>query len=102
MWRREPQALFYVSDRIKRRRQTIYKKFILAALERGKYLIPFRTQKSSLSSPMVLHTRVWESRSLPSLSSAFKDSSLKALFFANFFIDKIFINREAVKACSPM
>ena len=36
------------------------------ALEKGKYLIPFRTQKSSPSSPMVLHTRVWESRSSPS------------------------------------
>lgn len=35
-------------------------------IEKGKYLNPFRTQKSSPSSPMVLHARVWKSRSSPS------------------------------------
>lgn len=33
----------------------IGKKIFLVATERGKYLFPFRTQKSSLSSLMVLH-----------------------------------------------
>ena len=40
--------------------------FVLVAIEKGKYLIPSRTQKSSPSSPMVLYARVRESRSLPS------------------------------------
>ena len=35
---------------------------VLVAIEKGKYLIPYRTQKSSPSSPMVLCTRVRESR----------------------------------------
>ena len=36
------------------------------AIEKEVHLIPFRTQKLSPSSPMVLHTRVWKSRSPPS------------------------------------
>ena len=31
---------------------------------------PFRTRKSSLSAPMVLCLKVWESRSLPGLKAA--------------------------------
>jgi hypothetical protein len=37
----------------------------LVAIEEESYLIPFRTQKSSPPSPMVLRTRAWESRSPP-------------------------------------
>ena len=49
------------------------------AIEKGIHLIPFRTQKLSPSSPMVLYTRVWESRSLPSF--IFAPSVLMGLFF---------------------
>ena len=50
-------------------------------IEKGKYLIPSRTQKSSPSSPMVLHTRVWESRSPPGFSFARHMSAFAGLFF---------------------
>lgn len=45
------------------------KNLVLVAIEKRKYLIPSRTQKSSSSSPMVLYARVWESRSPPSFLS---------------------------------
>ena len=38
---------------------TTDKTLVLVAIEKGKYLIPYRTQKSSPSSPMVLYARVW-------------------------------------------
>ena len=53
----------------------------LVTLEKGKYLIPFRTQKSSPSSPMVLYTRVWESRSLPGFSFALQAAKFVGLFY---------------------
>ncbi len=57
-------------------------KFCLVTTEKGKYLNPFRTQKSSPSSPMVLHTRVWESRSLPSFFFSLSCLAAKAFLFS--------------------
>jgi hypothetical protein len=52
------------------------------AIEKGKYLIPSRTQKSSPSSPMVLYTRVWESRSLPSFFFRLNHHAVIEVFFS--------------------
>ena len=70
------QALFYISEA--HVLQTI--RSFLVAIEKRKYLIPSRTQKSSSSSPMVLYTRVWKSRSLPSFSSPWLDFLAGAFF----------------------
>ena len=44
------------------------------------YPIPFRTRKSSLSAPMVLCLKIWESRTLPALVLFMKiKSSLKSV-----------------------
>ena len=44
------------------------------------YPIPFRTRKSSLSAPMVLCLKIWESRSLPANKNIMKiKSSLKSI-----------------------
>ena len=37
-------------------------------IAKGLYPIPFRTRKSSLSAPMVLCLKIWESRTLPALN----------------------------------
>ena len=57
-----PQAPFFVSDTL----VIVCTSFYLVAMEKRVHLIPSRTQKLSSSSPMVLHTRVWKSRSPPS------------------------------------
>lgn len=44
-----------------------FSEFSSVAKEEGRHLIPFRTQKLSLPSPMVLCTRAGESRTLPSI-----------------------------------
>ena len=73
--------------------------FFLVAIERGKYLIPSRTQKSSLSSPMVLYARVWESRSLPGFFTHPFKATWKGFFLLSrqrqnhFFIIFCFIAR---------
>ena len=40
----------------------------LVSIEKRVYPIPFRTRQSSSSSPMILHTFVWESRPMPRFS----------------------------------
>ena len=52
----------------------------LVALEQGTQPIPFRTRPLSPASPMVLYTRVWESRTLPSFFSAREIYFSRALF----------------------
>ena len=63
------------------------------AMERGSHLIPSRTQKLSPSSPMVLHARVWKSRSLPDIF--FRLDSLTVI--EAFFLFIGFANEQ--KAC---
>ena len=44
------------------------------------YPTPFRTRKSSLSAPMILCLKTWESRTLPAFKNIMKiKSSLKSL-----------------------
>ena len=61
----------------------------LVSIEKRVYPIPFRTRQSSSSSPMILHTLVWESRPMPRFSlersssdglSSFKSPALPACF----------------------
>ena len=40
----------------------------MVSIEKWVYPIPFRTRQSSTSSPMILHTFVWESRPMPRFS----------------------------------
>ena len=49
-------------------------------MEKEVHLNPFRTQKLSPLSPMVLHTRVWESRSPPIFYFALQDNVLRGFF----------------------
>ena len=46
----------------------IHLKISLVSIEKRVYPIPFRTRQSSSSSPMILHTLVWESRPMPRFS----------------------------------
>lgn len=63
--------------------------FCLVVIEKGVHLIPSRTQKLSPSSPMVLHARVWESRSLPSFS--FTPVKYSSSHFTGFFLAKLLV-----------
>ncbi len=74
-------AVFYLRIEFLLELLIICQKFCLVAMEKGKYLTPFRTQKSSPSSPMVLHTRVWESRSPPGFLFLTLTISIVRVFF---------------------
>ena len=60
--------------------------YLLAPMEKGVYPAPFRTRKSSPSSPMILHIHVWESRPGPTIlsptNSAPRIHAGRCLFFA--------------------
>ena len=59
-------------------------------IEQGLHLIPFRTQKLRPASPMVLHARVWKSRTSPVFPSRVRLIPYTALFFyINFVIFKV-------------
>ena len=45
-------------------------------IAKGLYPIPFRTRKSSLSAPMVLCLKIWESRTSPALINFYENKEL--------------------------
>ncbi len=88
------QASFSISERNQPllRLSTTFRKEMrttafLVTIEKGNYLIPYRTQKSSPSSPMVLHARVWKSRASPVFFHE-PQSNLRLFFFELFSFRK--------------
>ncbi len=80
-----------------------YDFFFLVTIEKEIYLIPSRTQKSSPSSPMVLRTRVWKSRTLPGFYSQSSRLCLELFFYAYYLYSLLHIRvlKEHQNVCKP-